>query len=159
MARFISQDDYVAIKSEALANEVRAKAMMDTVKSDFAATKKDLNGRILLQCEVVLRDKFSQYDRVRKDFDKFFDVPSLTRQLDLKADIDMIKEVAKRKVNHVEHNQTKIIISNLHDRVKHLAVVQAELADSLIPYKSQINSIMDSEDKLKTLKSFEDVSQ
>lgn len=106
----------------------------------------------------MLRDKFSQYDRVRKDFDKFFDIPMLSRQLDLKADIDMIKEMETRKVNHKEHNQTKSIIRNLHDRVKHLAVIQAELADTLIPYKSKINSIMDSEDKLKTLKSFEDVS-
>jgi len=82
----------------------------------------------------------------------------LSQQFDLKADLEMIKEIEKRKVNHKEHNQTKMIISNLHDRVKHLAVIQAELADSLIPYKSQINSIMDSEDKLKTLKTFEDVS-
>ena len=77
------------------------------MKEDFVQTKKDLNGRILIQAEIVMRDKFSQYDRVRKDFDKFFDVPLLTAQFELKADIEMIKELEKRKVNNNEHNQTK----------------------------------------------------
>jgi hypothetical protein len=45
-AKFISFDDYTVIKTEAKANEVKVKAMMDAVKGDFAATKKDLNARI-----------------------------------------------------------------------------------------------------------------
>jgi hypothetical protein len=81
--------------------------MVDSVKDDFAVTKKDLNGRILIQAEIVMRDKFSQYDRVRKDFDKFFDVPLLTAQMDLKADIGMIKELENRKVNNADHILTK----------------------------------------------------
>jgi len=75
---FISQEDYVRIKAEAKANEIQQQARVDAVKVDFVQTKKDLNGRILIQAEIVMRDKFSQYDRVRKDFEKFFDVPLLT---------------------------------------------------------------------------------
>jgi len=47
-AKFISYDDYLVIKSEAKENEAKVTAMMDTVRNDFAATKKDLNGRILV---------------------------------------------------------------------------------------------------------------
>lgn len=134
--KFISLEDYVIIKEQTAENHAKVKAMMDAVRQDFTATKQDLNARILVQAEIVMRDKFAQYDRVRKDFDKFFDIPLLSRQFDLKADIEMLKEIEKRKVNHKEHNQTKMLINKLHDRVKHLAVIQAELADSLVPYKS-----------------------
>ena len=48
----------------------------------------------------------------------------------------MISQLNKAKVNNQELKQTNFMVDNLHDRVKHISTVLAELANNLIISKS-----------------------
>ena len=59
----------------------------------------------------------------------------------------MIQVLNQQKVSYFDLNSMEANINELHDRLKHVSVIQSELASGLIPLKQATNSkFMDNED-------------
>lgn len=55
-----------------------------------------------------------------------------------KADLIVVKDLEKVTCRRNEIEETKELIVNLNDRVKHLSILQSELASSINPLKNKI---------------------
>jgi len=71
----------------------------------------------------LLKTKFIRYEKVYTNFAKFFDNDDLILRLDRKADIVTFDRLDALKANRLELHETKALIDNLNDRVKHLSII------------------------------------
>ena len=96
----------------------------------------DVNGR----CEELMRTRFERYDKLSREFSKFFSQDELSIQLERKANISMVDQVVLIKADKEEVAHTNVLIENLNERLKYLSVVQNELASTLEPIRNSVNS-------------------
>ena len=94
---------------------------------------------INIRCDELMETRFAKYEIVAKAFNKYFTQDNLQMSLERKADLYMLAEMNAKKANKEEVSQTQSLIENLNQRVKHLSIVQYELARSLEPVKNSIN--------------------
>jgi hypothetical protein len=87
-------------------------------------------------CTKITTNKLSQYDRVAKSFTRFFNQDELGQILDKKADLELIQRLQDTKATKVELNYLSSLIDALNGRIKHLAILQAEIAKVGIPNKA-----------------------
>ena len=80
---------------------------------------------------MLLKTKLKSYESVYNEFRKFFDDDELTLILKRKADIYMVDQLDDLKANKLQVSQLLTKIENLNDRVKHVSVIQNEIADQL----------------------------
>ena len=76
------------------------------------------------------------YEKVLLQFSKFFDQEELQKILDRKADIILLQSVQEAKANKTDLEECLHLIDNVHERLKHLSIVQVEIARSMIPQKT-----------------------
>ena len=155
---FISHEEYHNLKKDHAQALAENAGLLAKLQHAFDDTVVELNHKIDGRCEIVLREKFMRYEQVWKDFSKFFNVDLLEEQLAKKADLEMITMLNAQKVNNQELIQTRHTIDNLNDRVKHLSVIQSEMASYLIPPKGKLTG--DTEDpQVKSVQQFENLSR
>lgn len=137
---FISHQEYKNLMDENAKVLVENQNLLAKLQKSFDDCVIDLNSRIDHQCEIVLKEKFMRYEQVRRDFSKFFNIELLEIQFDKKADMEMITMLNDQKVNNTDLAQTRYTIENLNERVKHLSVIQSEMANYLSSFKGKFSS-------------------
>jgi hypothetical protein len=76
----------------------------------------------------MVRDKMANYERVERQFSKFFDIEELESHFDRKADMELIQEINNSKATN---NELKIVqghIEKLNERIRQVAILQNEIA-------------------------------
>ena len=81
----------------------------------------------------------AKYQEVTQAFKKFFFEENLLSVLENKAGAEDVNKLQYSKASRGELEETKKLIQNLNERVKHLANVQHEFAGSLQPVSNEIN--------------------
>ena len=105
---------------------------------------RDQEARIVEKtCQGLMDIKFSKYEKVSIEFQKFFGVDELSYMLDNKADLSMIERLKAILARKEELVYTEQLIQNLNDRVKHLATLFTAMASSLLPFKNSLGKYDD----------------
>jgi transcriptional regulator NrdR family protein len=86
----------------------------------------------------LCRKRFAKYERVERQFSKFFDIDDLAVRFDRKADLGMINDLNVSKANDTELKEVSNALGSLNERVKQIAVIQNEIAKSLDPIHGAI---------------------
>ena len=128
LKQFISYDAFKKIDIRQKDLENKSTKLLNQLTDAFESVKENLDLRIDGQCEKLLKTKFEKYEKVKKDFQNFFNVEQITDQFCKKADVEMVNTLNKAKVNNAELKHTNFLIDNLNDRVKHLSTILAEMA-------------------------------
>lgn len=76
------------------------------------------------------------YERVLSMFQKFFDHEELQKLFDKKADVTSVQSVKDIKANKIDVEGCLNLIESVHERMKHISILQVEMARSLIPQKT-----------------------
>ena len=63
-------------------------------------------------------------------FSKFFDTDELAAVLERKADMELVRRLQDQKADDHEMKILKKNLKSINDRLKHLSVVQSELAET-----------------------------
>ena len=103
-----------------------------------------------------MKVKLVKYNKVYTEFQQFFDTKSLKLQLERKADADSVDKLNTEKATRQEMEFTHSLIESLNSRLKHLSIVQTEMASSLVPVQHSINEF-DDKTKKRLLQKLEDV--
>jgi hypothetical protein len=80
-----------------------------------------------------------KYDRVLKSFSKFFDSDEILHIIENKVDVDTVQTLNEIKANKVDVEGLVVLIESLHKRLKHICIVQVEVARSMVPVKQSNN--------------------
>lgn len=91
-------------------------------------------------CDRLLKEMFSKYEIVYKEFKKFFNEEELSKQLNSKVDLKLFDKINSIKAEKEDIGEVKELIESLNERVKHLSIIQHEIAHSLSPIKNSINT-------------------
>ena len=113
------------------------------VKDAFGQVQTDLKKKIGEICEQTLKFKLVNYEKVYKDFAKFFHEDELQILLDQKADMSMLDALQASKVSVVQHNSLIAKVEDLNQKLRHLSVLQLEMSTNVIPFKQQKQNFMD----------------
>lgn len=119
----------------------------------------DLRKNVAEICDGTLKFKLANYEKVYKDFSKFFHEEELQRSLDQKADMSMLDALNHSKVSTVQHNSLIAKVEDLNQKLRHLSVLQLEMSTNVIPYKQQKQNFMDSHDENKMIVDLERVKR
>ena len=115
----------------------------EVVRKEMTDFKTEQNANIYKICLDLLNNKYSKYDKVLKDFEKYSTMDALSIQFDSKADVRQLESLNKAKANKDSLQLTNSNLKSLYDRVKHISIVQNELANSLLPIKNSISTFDD----------------
>lgn len=85
--------------------------------------------------EELMDEKFAEYDKVSTQFQQFFSSDGLTHEMNRKADKSTVNKMVEVKASKEELDDTHKMIENLNTRVKHLSILQNELASTLEPVR------------------------
>ena len=155
---YIPVANWEAIKKKQTLYHEQLNERFRKMNEDKEIWEHELDNQIDSICERVMKQKFSSYDHVMKNFQGFFDVEELNSQFLQKADIEMINDLNISKIDKAEMSQYDGKIESLHERIKHISIIQAEILKSLIPHKNQkLQTKMDSEDYLKSINKFKNL--
>jgi hypothetical protein len=75
----------------------------------------------------------SNYERVLNQFSKFFDQEELAKVIDRKADVSLVQNVQDIKANKIDVEGCLKLVETVHERIKHMSILQVEIARSLVP--------------------------
>ena len=75
-----------------------------------------------------------KYEKVARQFQKFFHSEEISVLMDQKAD----KSMLTMKANMDEITYTHSLIEGLNERIKHISMIQTEFAKTLEPIKNSI---------------------
>lgn len=98
-------------------------------------------------CEDLMKTKFKEYDKVANEFKKFFSQDELSIQIERKADKTQLSKVEKAKANKEQIVETVALVESLNERVKHMAILQNEVATSLEPIRNSFNHFSETSKK------------
>ena len=93
------------------------------------------------RCKELMKTSLAKYEAVCNSFSRFFDSDDLNLALERKADIGMVAKVDDLKASKQELQQSKAMVESLNDRVKHLSILQQELASLLMPIRESMNGL------------------
>jgi len=71
----------------------------------------------------ALQKTMASYEKVLAQFSKFFDQEELNKVLERKVDSDVVQNLADVKANKADMEGCVNLIEQLHDRLKHMAVL------------------------------------
>jgi len=74
-----------------------------------------------------------EYDKVTQNFSRFFNSDELQRIIDTKVDTRTLTQVFQLKASKKELESAMSVIENLYQRLRHLSILQVELARVLVP--------------------------
>lgn len=75
----------------------------------------------------------SNYERVLNQFSKFFDQEELAKIIERKADVSLVQNVQDIKANKSDVEGCLKLVETVHERIKHMSILQVEMARSLVP--------------------------
>ena len=78
LKQFISCDAFTTIDVRQKELEKKSMKLLTQLQDAFESVKADLDIRIDGQCEKLLKVKFEKYEKVKKDFQNFFNVEEIT---------------------------------------------------------------------------------
>ena len=84
----------------------------------------------------VVSSKMEQYDKVHKNFQKFFNEDELMRIVHNKVDLETLDKVIDSKASRNDFQAQMEITSNLYNRLRLLSIMVVELARVMVPAKS-----------------------
>ncbi len=79
------------------------------------------------------------YEKVLNQFSKFFDQEELHKILERKADVDFVQNLGDVKANKIDLEGCLNLIESVHERLKHLSILQVEVTRAMIPIKTANN--------------------
>lgn len=107
-------------RDENMARELLAmKAQRDAIEETIRTCVDDTTAKKLLN-----------YDKVAKQFARFFDQEELQMVLDRKADLELINRLQDSKATKSEVKYQNALLEALNTRIKHLSILLAEIASS-----------------------------
>ena len=119
------------------------KVMQESVRMFEVNMSEEINNAV----RKALQKTMASYERVLAQFSRFFDQEELNKVLERKVDADVVQSLADAKANKVDVEGCVSLIEQLHDRLKHMAVLQVEMARTLLPSKSATNNFQNQEAK------------
>lgn len=78
----------------------------------------------------------ANYEKVLGMFQKFFDQEELSKIIDRKADITLVQNIQDVKANRIDVDSCLKLIDTINERLKHLIILQVEIARSMVPQKT-----------------------
>ena len=66
----------------------------------------------------LCRKRFAKYERVERQFSKFFNIDELAVRFDRKADLEMIHDLNLGKANDADLKEVSNALGSLNERVK-----------------------------------------
>lgn len=115
-------------------------------KEYFESLNEKVTSKIKMLCEQLVKERFVEYDQVKKEFKQFFNMEELTRQFDKKADISLFHMLNHSKVQVHDFQQLVYNINKMNEKMQHLSMIQVEMTSIMIPFKQQIKRMMDQEE-------------
>ena len=99
--------------------------------------------------DLIVETKMHKYDHTVLQFEKFLSNRELQEILENKADLNFVAKIASTKcsIDQFEKGQQKIKL--LNSKIKHLSVMQTEIARTLVPDKfKNITSMMEQNERV-----------
>lgn len=95
----------------------------------------------------MINSRFEKYEDVYSSFTKFFNRDHLDQTLNQKVDAEIFENIVTKKVGTNEHYLLEVKVDNLNEKLKHLSIVQMEMAEMLVPIKKKSIKCMEEGDK------------
>lgn len=80
--------------------------------------------------------KLDSYEKVTKQFQKYFNTEELQSTLEGKADLRMIESLRQTKAQKSDVTEVQNLLSALNVRLKHVSILMAEMAKAVVPIKA-----------------------
>lgn len=119
-------------KENMVAQQATMKMMQESVKTFENNLAQEIDGAV----KKGLTKYMVNYEKVLSQFQKFFNQEELQKIIDRKADILLVQDVQEVKANRQEVEECHLLIEGVHERLKHLSIVQVEMARQMVPQKS-----------------------
>ena len=119
------------IEDRAANREDEARKLVGTWETHEAATKE----RFFEYSGQVLEQKLEQYEAVKNSFAPFFNAESLRSTLAGKVNTTDFEKMSGAIASKASLAEARMALHTLNDRLKHVSIVQSELAKSLLPSK------------------------
>lgn len=87
-------------------------------------------------CESVVNEKLEKYQGVYRSFSQFFCADNLTDKLAQKADLREMNNIKNETASKTDLKEVYFTIDTLYQRLKHISILQTELAKSIVPSKA-----------------------
>lgn len=109
---------------------------MDSWFADLTRKQENL---IADMVHAELLAKLDNYEQVVKSFSKFFDTDELAAVLERKADMELVRRLQDNKAEAKDLTVLQANLNALNNRLKHVSVVQAELAEATVSVVDETN--------------------
>ena len=130
---FLEKIEVEQLKLEFADIKVRNKKMVEEVEAHMKGQSDNLQNNINKSISENLAMRMEQYDEVVRKFAKFFNSDELQRIIDTKVDTKTLTEVFQLKASKKQLESAMTVIENLYQRLRHLSILQVELARVLVP--------------------------
>lgn len=87
------------------------------------------------QAEKILYNRLQKYENVTKNFQRFFNVDNMFLQFDSKAEMRDVERLVAKHATKEDLRRLDQVVEAVYHRLKHLSVLQSELAKSVLPLK------------------------
>ena len=77
--------------------------------------------------------KLDSYERIANMFRQFFTQEDLGALIDRKADLEIVRRLNEQKAGINEVADVRQMIEGINEKLRHISVLQSELAMSLVP--------------------------
>ena len=112
---------------------------MEKIKLAFEDSKQEFESLIDKICGEEIERKLGHYERVTKAFSQFFNQEDIGALIDRKADLELVRRVQDAKASRQELKNVHKMAELLNVKLKHVSVLQAEMAEQIIPPKVSSN--------------------
>jgi hypothetical protein len=130
---FVKQFDWQDLKTSLVANDKSRGDVLAKLLADNNEFQSNLMSEVQEIVNNITDTKFANYDRVANSFSKFFNSEELEKALNNKADLHLIEGLRVEKAALVKVQNCEALIEALNIRLKHLGILQSELAKSAVP--------------------------
>lgn len=125
---FVKQFDWQDLNASLVAND---KSRSDDL-AKVIANNNEFQSNLMSEVQDIVNNitnaKFANYDRVANSFSKFFNSEELEKALNNKADLHLIEGLRAEKAALTKVQNCEALIEALNIRLKHLSILQSELA-------------------------------
>lgn len=109
--------------------------MQESVKMFEVNMSEEINNAV----KRSLQKAMINYEKVLSQFQKFFDQEELSKTLERKADLEYVMTLQDIKANKLDLEGCVTLIQSVYERLKHLSILQVEVARSMLPTKNSSN--------------------
>lgn len=139
---FVKLDERYIPKSELEALDERLEKVVNEIEdkkaaqdSGFDRLREELLGAVGELVGDAVVQKLDSYEKVTAMFRQFFTQEDLGALIDRKADLEVVRRLRDEKAGVDEVHRVRRALHGLDEKLRHLSVLQAEIAMSLVPAK------------------------